>query len=822
MQDVVLEGTAGAAGMANRNQGAQGSLGSMRPAARPGRRITADSFRQLTARLKGVAIPDLMANVPAVEVIPELLPPGPVVRDAAYLPPASKAEPFDAPVAAPLGNDEAAGATGAASDGFANDAPPPLPDFDLPVFRPLDAPIAPPPVDDYVEVVAEPEVQLTPIAAEAVELDQPAPESFEAEMAPSFDDARPSTEAMWPPEPPPVSAQADDAHEEALSFALPEFAPLSAEPLTGAPEAPLPEISADYPDPALPPLVDAPPQEAEEASSAPETLTVAAIEPVDAAVPAEDQPMLEAPAETIAAPQPVETAVTELADVAEPAEASPAAVAPVTSHGGEAPHQPAAPASEKAVSPLANKVVEAMMKTVSSAIFARPSDDERTAFLREVAALMEAEGIVLPVAEAKDAAASSLTLPNPDLPQPSQPAPIEDGQGTPPDGLSNLLAGRLGNSSSLLRKAGGATDPFAKTAQDTIRRDPKPVETPEADEDAGELARSLLDMMSSSGGSALPQERALAADTLLRLVPRIPVKALLGVVDRLAIMEQPPSLLVAKLIRDPRPEVAGPLLERCSHISDQDLANAIADGSVSKQRMIARRRVLSPALTDHLIAQGDPSVLLTLVRNPGASLSHEAYYRLGEFASQHHALLAPLATRADLPPPVAFELFWFVPPELRRFIFSRFLTDSETLNRILKITMATHAAADAGQAGDIKFPNRELVEQVVDLAVKGNLDEASQLLSEIGGICSDCAIRVLSDRDGEPIAVLLKALGYARGKFTEAIERLKHSDCGILRSDRNAAELQGIFDTLSFNKARILLTYWDWFVQKTGPYAPQH
>ena len=45
-----------------------------------------------------------------------------------------------------------------------------------------------------------------------------------------------------------------------------------------------------------------------------------------------------------------------------------------------------------------------------------------------------------------------------------------------------------------------------------------------ADEDAGELARSLLDMMLSNPSAGQPQERALAADALLKLVPRIPLK----------------------------------------------------------------------------------------------------------------------------------------------------------------------------------------------------------------------------------------------------------------------------------------------------------
>ena len=39
-----------------------------------------------------------------------------------------------------------------------------------------------------------------------------------------------------------------------------------------------------------------------------------------------------------------------------------------------------------------------------------------------------------------------------------------------------------------------------------------------------------------------------------------------------------------------------------------------------------------------------------------------------------------------------------------------------------------------------------------------------------------------------------------------------------LRQDRKVEELQSLFDTLSFNKARVLLTYWDWAVSQSGPY----
>jgi hypothetical protein len=400
------------------------------------------------------------------------------------------------------------------------------------------------------------------------------------------------------------------------------------------------------------------------------------------------------------------------------------------------------------------------------------------------------------------------------------PEPHLEPASKPPSSLKEVVAAKP-KRSKLPKKEAKSPDEFAEPVKTDAALETSQVPAEQADEEAAELARSLLDMM-SSGGSAQPQERALAADTLLRLTPRIPVKTLVSVAERLAVMDNPPQLLVAKMIRDPRAEVAAPLLERCMHITDNDLLMAASEGDPSKLRMIARRRALSPALTDKLIANGDPSVLLTLARNPGASLSHDAYYLLAEHAEHHHGLLAPLTTRADLPAPVAFELFWLVPPELRRFIFSRFLTDSENLNKILKITMAMqNAGAPPLEETEALFPDKDLVEAAIDLAVEGKLEDAAARMAEIGGICKENAERILSDADGEPVAVLFKALGYPRGRVAVTLGRLKEPGCGLLRDDRPTDELQSIFDTLSFNKARILLTYWDWYAQKSGPYAPR-
>ena len=418
---------------------------------------------------------------------------------------------------------------------------------------------------------------------------------------------------------------------------------------------------------------------------------------------------------------------------------------------------------------------------IARSIYMTPTPADRTAFLAEAAAMAAIE------AEAERARSEVAAVVYSEPISPTKPQ---------------------------VRRVKAEDDPFAKLA---LAEAAATAAIEQPDEDAGELARSLLDMMLSNPSAGQPQERALAADALLKLVPRIPLRALITIVDRLSIMESPPHLLVSKLIHDPRIEVAGPLLELCNHISDQVLGKVVATGQVSLQRLIARRRHISAAMSDQLIEFDDPSVILTLVRNSGATFSHHAFPCLADHATRHHAVLAPLATRPDLPAPIAFELFWFVPAELRRYLLSRFLTDSETLTKILKIT---HVMQGGEQGQETKFPEREQIEALVEFLSAGKLEEATNLLAEIAAIQPDNAARIISDANGEPLAIAMKAIGTNRARFGEIVDILKNSDFGIIAAQRNTAELQNIFDSMSFNKARVLLTYWDWAVLKSGPYAP--
>lgn len=316
--------------------------------------------------------------------------------------------------------------------------------------------------------------------------------------------------------------------------------------------------------------------------------------------------------------------------------------------------------------------------------------------------------------------------------------------------------------------------------------------------EAGVTAHALLDIMAIPTEGSLPQERALANDTLLRLIPRMPLKSLRHLAKRVCLMEAPSQMLVRRLINDPRIEVSGPLLEHAMTVDDSDLI-AVAQGrNPAKLKLMARRRIISPALAEALIQSNDLEALANLVRNQGASFSIESMWHLTRFAAAHPVLQAPLVTRQDTPSPIAFQLFWRLPSELRRYVLSRFLTDSETITRILTMNRENDGGSDRRPADP----------ELLDKLAEATPEEAGEIYAKLTHVSEETGGRIADDAGGEALTVALKAAGLSRAQFA-----------GIIEKRPDAEALKAIFETLSFNKARVLLTYWDWAAKRTGPYA---
>lgn len=329
----------------------------------------------------------------------------------------------------------------------------------------------------------------------------------------------------------------------------------------------------------------------------------------------------------------------------------------------------------------------------------------------------------------------------------------------------------------------------------------------------GEAATALLDII--WGAVDLPpQERSMVCDTLLILLPLLPGRDLVLLAERVAAMEAPPALLAAQLLRDPRPEIGGVLLERSSHLETGELLAACRAAHPDRLRHVARRRVVPLAVADHIVQSGDLLSHLALLRNAGAEISFASFLALSRMAGERPALQAPLALRGDLPLAAALELLWHLPPELRRVLMARLISDSATLGRILAL-----AQACGGAAAPVAIPPPADVEAGLAPLLAGRQGEAVQNLARLAGIAEATVARIFSDDKGEALVVLLKALGLGRARFDAVLDQIR-AGTGLLRDDRPQEELKAVFDALSFTKARVMLIYWDWFTRKAGPYVP--
>ncbi len=326
------------------------------------------------------------------------------------------------------------------------------------------------------------------------------------------------------------------------------------------------------------------------------------------------------------------------------------------------------------------------------------------------------------------------------------------------------------------------------------------------------VASSLLEILAQPDSAINPHVRSMAMDTLQAMLPEIGTPGFLRMLARrLCLMERPPASLLRMLLAGNDREVVQTLLLDAR--MPESLLVEIAERSGPEVlHVLARRRMLSTAVCNALLKRDDPAIMLELLRNRNAVIEEHGYWAVVRRARDEHGLHAPLVTREDLPAAVAFDLFWHLPPMQRRFVISRFVSDSDMLERILKISRPIATGLDAADRA-------MYIETMIAMICDGDTDAATRRLSRLAGLHAGACLRIVSDASGEALTITFKALGLQRRVFTDVIERIRNAPAAALDSSREIEDLRILFDTLSTNKSWVMLTYWDWSARGIGPYS---
>lgn len=159
---------------------------------------------------------------------------------------------------------------------------------------------------------------------------------------------------------------------------------------------------------------------------------------------------------------------------------------------------------------------------------------------------------------------------------------------------------------------------------------------------AAALARAFVD-------NTLPFEDRCAAEAALTVLlddPSSKVRAAMAEV--LAGSAKAPVQIIAGLASD-QPEVSGVVLARSPLLTDGDLIDRIAAGSLSTQMLVAQRAKVSMAVAAAIAEVGEPEACAELLRNASADIASISFRRMAERFGQLAMVREPMIGNRRIP-----------------------------------------------------------------------------------------------------------------------------------------------------------------------------
>lgn len=174
-----------------------------------------------------------------------------------------------------------------------------------------------------------------------------------------------------------------------------------------------------------------------------------------------------------------------------------------------------------------------------------------------------------------------------------------------------------------------------------------------------------------------PRERELAQEILGYLVHDIAAHVRGALSRYLSVVPEAPHDVILALAED-IDEVALPILENSTVLTEEDMVRLVLSGSAAKQRAIAGRATVPAAVSDAIVWADDRRAVLVLVSNDGAIIRPEVLHEIVDRHGDDEEIVDPMARRKDLPAILVERLVTMVSDQLRLYLIERHGIDPVT------------------------------------------------------------------------------------------------------------------------------------------------
>ncbi len=319
----------------------------------------------------------------------------------------------------------------------------------------------------------------------------------------------------------------------------------------------------------------------------------------------------------------------------------------------------------------------------------------------------------------------------------------------------------------------------------------------------------------------------MAADILLEMLFEASPRELQLCARRLADKHEAPARLL-RYLSCAAIEIAEPILSANTGLDGSDLSYIALSATPQHRLLIAARKPVPEMVCETLAGLAEPTILRNLIANPDARLSDICVDRLVTLSRDAPDLCRPLLARPELTPAHAMAMFWWTDRETRRNILQRHAADRRELinncsdmfalaakegwnDPLVRKTLQLIERRQRNRAAIEKSPYDSL-EHVVEDASRNGLDpHRAQEMGYLAGVKPVTIAKILSDRGGEPLAVLCKATGLRRNHLKHlwrALRRPFRLEDGS--PDPIFAQVLETYLALTVARAQTTLRYWNW------------
>jgi len=307
---------------------------------------------------------------------------------------------------------------------------------------------------------------------------------------------------------------------------------------------------------------------------------------------------------------------------------------------------------------------------------------------------------------------------------------------------------------------------------------------------------------------------ALFDAVFLQLVERVNAQTLASLSDKLSGISAAPPDTMRRLALHGDILVAGPVLRRSRHLTDENLVEIANLRSEAHLLEIAGRQAVSASVSDELVARGELSVLRRLAQNLGVKFSEDGCVALVAKARQDKALAEQIVHRSDIPPALRRELAAKVIDDRTRVLQAVPSSVQDKVRTALATTIQraglpvpTHADYSAAKTKMVELSRKGGLNDrsVNGFAVKRDYVDVVAAVSLLSGASIEVIVPLLHTAELDGLVVACKA---ARLNWSTTAMIVRHRPGAATLADKELEQGKIMFDALSISVAQRTIRLW--------------